>query len=53
MNYIPVFPDVGSINVETPGAIFPSRSASSTILNPILSLTDPPELKNSHFATLI
>ena len=35
----------------SPGLRIPSFSASSTILTPILSLTEPPALKNSHFAT--
>ena len=47
----PVLPDVGSISVS-PGLIKPSLSASSTILTPILSLIDPPALKNSHFPTV-
>ena len=47
---LPVFPDVGSINV-VPGFNIPFLSASSTIRSPILSLTEPPELKYSHFTT--
>lgn len=35
----------------SPGLRIPSFSASSTILTPILSLTEPPALKNSHLAT--
>jgi len=46
---IPVFPEVGSINVS-PGLILPDFSAFSIILRPILSFTDPPAFKNSHFA---
>jgi len=49
---LPVFPDVGSI-IVSPGLSKPFFSASSTILNPILSFTLPPALKNSHFATRI
>ena len=49
---VPVFPDVGSITVS-PGFRIPSFSASSIILIPILSLTEPPELKNSHLATKV
>jgi len=52
LNISPVFPDVGSM-IVMPGDNFPSLSASSTILNPILSFTLPPALKNSHFATKI
>lgn len=48
--YLPVFPDVGSMRVS-PGLILPERSASSIILRPIRSFTEPPALKNSHFAT--
>ena len=48
--YIPVFPEVGSM-IVSPGFSVPARSASSTILKAILSLTLPPALKNSHFAT--
>ena len=47
---VPVFPEVGSI-IVSPGLRMPFFSASSTILNPILSFTLPPALKNSHFAT--
>ena len=46
----PVFPEVGSIRTS-PGLMSPRASASSIILRPILSLTDPPALKNSHFTT--
>ena len=35
----------------SPGLSMPDFSASSTILREILSLTDPPALKNSHLAT--
>ena len=45
-----MFPEVGSMTVS-PGLRIPSFSASSTILTPILSLTEPPALKNSHLAT--
>lgn len=48
---IPVFPEVGSMRVS-PGLMRPEASASSTIRSPILSFTDPPELKNSHLATV-
>ena len=34
----------------SPGLILPDSSASLTIFHPILSLTDPPGLKNSHLA---
>ena len=44
----PVLPDVGSISVS-PGFILPDFSASSTIRQPMRSLTDPPGLKYSHF----
>lgn len=44
-----MFPEVGSIKVS-PGLIFPSRSASSIIRFAMRSLTEPPALKNSHFA---
>ena len=47
---VPVFPEVGSMIVSPPFST-PSLSASSTILTPILSLTEPPALKNSHLAT--
>lgn len=47
---LPVFPDVGSI-IVSPGLSLPSFSACSTIRKPILSFTDPPALKYSHFAT--
>jgi len=50
MNEQPVFPEVGSI-IVMPGFNFPLFSASSTILNAILSLILPLALKNSHFAT--
>ena len=50
IKYIPVFPDVGSIKV-VPGFNIPFLSASSIIRSPILSLTEPPELKYSHFTT--
>lgn len=46
----PVFPDVGSMSV-LPGFSIPFCSASSTIRSPILSFTEPPALKYSHFAT--
>ena len=48
-NPIPVFPEVGSINVS-PGLILPDFSAFSIILKPIRSFTEPPAFKNSHFA---
>ena len=47
---MPVLPEVGSMMVS-PGLSWPFFSASSTILRAILSLTEPPALKNSHFAT--
>ena len=37
--------------IVSPGFRIPSFSASSIILTPILSLTDPPGLKYSHLAT--
>ena len=46
---MPVLPDVGSIRVS-PGFILPSLSATSIICFPILSLIEPPGLKNSHLA---
>jgi len=46
---IPVFPEVGSMSVS-PGLIRPDASASRIIWSPMRSLTDPPALKNSHFA---
>ena len=46
---MPVLPEVGSMMVLFPGDIFPAASACSIILIPILSFTDPPGLKNSHF----
>ena len=46
----PVLPEVGSMMVS-PGFSWPAFSAASTIRRPILSLTDPPALKNSHLAT--
>ena len=49
---IPVLPEVGSMMVS-PSFKVPSFSASSTILRAILSFTEPPALKNSHFATEI
>lgn len=52
VQYEPVFPEVGSIRTS-PGLILPAFSASSTIRAPIRSLTLPPALKNSHFATII
>ena len=45
----PVLPDVGSIIVLTPGLILPSSSAFCIMRKAILSLTEPPALKNSHF----
>ena len=45
-----MFPDVGSMIVP-PGFSFPSRSASSISLIPIRSLTDPPGLMYSSFAS--
>ncbi len=47
---VPVFPDVGSMMVS-PSFSSPFFSASSTILRAMRSLTLPPALKNSHFAT--
>lgn len=47
----PVFPEVASITVVSPGTNFPSFSASSTIFTQIRSLIEPPGLKNSNFAT--
>lgn len=47
---LPVFPEVGSMMVS-PGLRMPALSASSTMRRLILSLTLPPALKNSHFAT--
>ena len=38
---MPVFPEVGSITVVTPGSILPSASAASIIATPIRSLTEP------------
>lgn len=49
-NPIPVFPDVGSIIVQ-PGVNRPCSSASSTMRKAMRSLTDPPGLKNSTFAS--
>src|SRR3990167_4740156 len=46
---MPVFPDVGSINVS-PFFILPDFSADDTIAYPMRSFTDPPGFKNSHFA---
>eukprot|EP00732_Lithocolla_globosa_P001553 Lithocolla_globosa_v1_NODE_793_length_3272_cov_24.216661.p3 type:complete len:140 gc:universal NODE_793_length_3272_cov_24.216661:1843-1424(-) len=46
---MPVFPEVGSIMV-VPGFKTPLRSASSTMRLAMRSLTEPPALKNSHFA---
>ena len=51
LTYVPVFPDVGSIMVS-PGFSNPLFSASSTMRRATLSFTDPPALKNSHFATI-
>ena len=50
--YTPVFPEVGSIMVS-PGFKTPSFSASSTILTPMRSFTEPPALKYSHLATIL
>lgn len=47
-----MFPLVGSIKVS-PNLIRCDSSASSTMRRPIRSLTEPPALKNSHFATAI
>ena len=49
--HLPVFPDVGSIMVS-PSFSNPLFSASSIIRRATLSFTDPPALKNSHFATI-
>ena len=49
---IPVLPLVGSMSVS-PGRILPELIASSTILTPILSLTEPPGLRNSHLASTV
>lgn len=48
---VPVLPEVGSMRTS-PGLMRPCFSASSTILLPMRSLTEPPELKNSHLATV-
>jgi hypothetical protein len=48
-NPIPVFPEVGSIRMS-PFLILPYFIASTIILLPILSFTEPPGFKNSHFA---
>jgi hypothetical protein len=45
-----VLPLVGS-TITDPSPISPSRSAASTIATPSRSLTDPPGLKYSSFAT--
>jgi len=47
---IPVLPDVGSMRMS-PGLHLPYFSASSTILLPILSLTEPPGLRYSHLTS--
>lgn len=47
---MPVFPDVGSINVVFPGLINPYSSAISIIFKAVLSFIDPPGFKFSHFA---
>src|SRR3954470_3095814 len=49
-NPTPVLPDVGS-TIVPPGFSFPSRSAASIIASPIRSLTEPPGLRNSSFAS--
>lgn len=46
----PVLPEVGSTIVQ-PGFSLPLISASSTILKPMRSFTEPPGLKNSTLAT--
>lgn len=48
---VPVLPEVGSMRTS-PGLMRPDFSASSTILLPMRSLTEPPALKNSHLATV-
>ena len=47
----PVFPLVGSTRTS-PGLILPYFSASKIKRRPILSLTEPPGLRNSHFTTI-
>ena len=47
----PVLPEVGSM-IVSPGFRRPFFSASSTMRSPMRSLTLPPALKNSHFATV-
>ena len=47
---MPVLPLVGSTITE-PGAILPSASAASIIATPMRSLTEPPGLRYSSFAT--
>jgi hypothetical protein len=49
---MPVFPLVGSM-INPPGLIFPSRSAASIIRIPIRSLTEPPGLALSSFASTV
>ena len=49
--YVPVFPEVGSMTTLLPGISFPSFSAASTMAFAIRSFTDPPADVNSTFAT--
>ena len=48
----PVFPEVGS-TIVPPGASAPLVSAAATIRSAIRSLTDPPGLKYSTFASTV
>ena len=48
---IPVFPEVDS-TIVPPGLSFPERSASSMMLTPMRSLTDPPGFMDSTLARI-
>src|SRR5262245_26052406 len=48
---MPVLPEVGSTSVETPGLIFPARSAASIIARPMRSFTLLAGFCASSFAT--
>jgi hypothetical protein len=44
----PVLPEVGSMITDSPGVIFPSRSAASIMESATRSLSEPPGLNCSH-----
>ena len=50
---MPVFPLVGSTIVVFPGVISPAFSASSIMLTPMRSLTEPAGLKYSSLASTV